>query len=182
MKYESREQKDALSFHWAKYLDSKNIETLVFGLTQSAFVLEGVLKKHFDNYRDNYAEIVKAIENDIHVDDLITGGINSKEATTIKEHSIELFKKGELSLHKWNSNLLTSEKENNETEDELTYAKQMLIQGSSNTKILGLECNKETGKLSIVTPEVILSELASVGNPIGLISPVHFTYIPRFAI
>ena len=40
-------ERDALHFHWVKYLDSKKIETLVFGLTQSHFVLERVLRKHF---------------------------------------------------------------------------------------------------------------------------------------
>ena len=34
--------------------------------------------------------------------------------------------------------------------EKLTYTKQMLSKGSSNTKILSLECNKETDKLSIV--------------------------------
>ena len=60
----------------------------------------------------------------------------------------------------------------------------MLSQGSSNTKILGLEWNKETDKLSVVISEVrenrttkrnIFSELASACDPIGLISPAHLT-------
>ena len=60
----------------------------------------------------------------------------------------------------------------------------MLSQGSSNTKILGFEWIKETDKLSVVTPGLrvnrttkrnILSELAPVYDPTGLISLSHLT-------
>ena len=49
---------------------------LVFGLTQSPFILEGTLKKHFENYRESFKELIKTIENDIYLDDLVTGGNN----------------------------------------------------------------------------------------------------------
>ena len=58
-------------------LESKNIEILrfirlVFGLTQSPFILEGTLKKHFENYRKTFKKLIKIIENDMYVDDLVT--------------------------------------------------------------------------------------------------------------
>ena len=58
-------------------LESKNIEILrftrlVFGLTQSPFILEGTLKKHFENYRKTFKKSIKIIENDMYVDDLVT--------------------------------------------------------------------------------------------------------------
>ena len=42
-------ERDVLRFHWVNSLESKNIEILrftrlVFGLTQSPFILEGTLK------------------------------------------------------------------------------------------------------------------------------------------
>ena len=71
----------------------------------------------------------------------------------------------------------------NSNQSELTYAKQVLNQGSNETKILGLGWNKRNDKLSVVTPTSkknhqltkrnILSELASVYDPTGLISPAH---------
>ena len=78
----------------------------------------------------------------MYVDEFIPGGIKSKQY--IRK---ELFKKGGFSLHNWNSDLATSESENNKTEDELTYVEQMLIQVLRNNKILSLECNKETDKV-----------------------------------
>ena len=70
---------------------------LVFGLTQSPFVLERVLKRHFDNYRNIYTETVETTENDAYVDGMITRGLSREKVTTIKEQAVGLFQKGEFS-------------------------------------------------------------------------------------
>ena len=74
--------------------------------------MESTLKKHFENYRDSFKELIKIIENDMYVDDLVTGGNNLEEVKEIKQNSVLLFKKGGFNLHKWNSNVpeLESEK------------------------------------------------------------------------
>ena len=102
--------RDVLRFHWVDSLESKIIEILrftrlVFGLTQSPFILEGTLKKHLENYRDSFKELIKIIENDMYVHDLITGINNLEEVKEIKQNSIQLFKKGDFNLHKWKSNV-----------------------------------------------------------------------------
>ena len=91
--------------------ESKNIEILrftrsVFSLTQSPFILEGTLKKHFDNYRKNFKKLIKIIENDMYVDDLLTGGNSLEKVKEIKQNSVQLFKKGGFNLRKWNSTCL----------------------------------------------------------------------------
>ena len=135
-------ESDILLFHWVDSLESKNIEILrftrlVFGLTQSPFILDGTLKKQFENYRDSCKELIKITENDMNVDDLVTGGNNLEEVKEIKQNSVLLFKKGGFNLHKWNSNVPELESKNS-NQSELTYAKQVLNQGSNETKILGL--------------------------------------------
>ena len=77
-------ERDVLRFHWVDSLESKNLEILrftrlVFGLTQSPFILEGTLMKHFENYRDSFEKLIKIIENDMYVNDLVTGGNNLEE-------------------------------------------------------------------------------------------------------
>ena len=71
----------------------------------------------------------------------------------------------------------------NSNQSELTYTKQVLKQVSNETKILRLDWNKQNDTLTLVTPTSkknhqltkrnILSELASVYDPTGLISPTH---------
>ena len=149
-------ERDILLFHWVDSLESKNIEILrftrlVFGLTQSPFILDGTLKKQFENYRDSCKELIKITENDMNVDDLVTGGNNLEEVKEIKQNSVLLFKKGGFNLHKWNSNVPELESKNS-NQSELTYAKQVLNQGSNETKILDLGWNKHNDTLSVVTP------------------------------
>ena len=155
---------------------------MVFGLTQSPFILEGTLKKHFENCKPACSKVIEVIENDMYLDDLVTGGESLDEVKIIKEKSIELFKKGGFNLHKWNSNVPSLESKSAEGKQELTYAKQILTQDSNEIKILGLCWKKEKDNISVVKPITkekrptkrnILSELASVFDPIGLISPSH---------
>ena len=86
-------ERDVLRFHWVNSLESKNIEILrftrlVFGLTQSPFILQGSLKKHFENYRGSFKGLIKIIEDDMYVDDLVTGGNNLEEVKEIKQSSV----------------------------------------------------------------------------------------------
>ena len=96
--------------------------------------------------------------------------------------AMEIFEDATFHLHKWHSN--ESEKEdNNEANDgdyELSYAKQLLGTASSQTKLLGLLRHKENDTLWIEFPHVetakqtkrgVLSNLAKVYDPLGLVSP-----------
>ena len=40
--------------------------------------------KHFENYRDSFKELIKIIENDMYVDDLVTGCNNLEEVKETK--------------------------------------------------------------------------------------------------
>ena len=142
---------DVLRFHRVDSLESRIIEILTFtrlalGLIQSPFILEGTLKKHFENYRDIFEKLFKIIENDMYVDDLVTGGNNLEEIQEIKQSSVQLFKNRGSNLHKWNE--MESESSN---PSEFTYATQVLNRGNNETKTLGLGWNKQNYILSVVT-------------------------------
>ena len=59
---------------WSELCGNKQVTRLVFGLTQSLFVLEATLKAHFYNYMMNYLKVIEKIWDDIYVDDLTSVG------------------------------------------------------------------------------------------------------------
>ena len=82
--------RDALQFDWIQNRGPTNIEILrftrfVFGLTQSTFILESTLKKHFENFKQVYTKIIEVIENDMYIDDLVTGEEKLDEVKIFKE-------------------------------------------------------------------------------------------------
>ena len=97
-------------FHWVNKCDSNRMEIyrftrLVFGLTQSPFILEAPLKDNFYNYLMNYPKLTENISYDMYVDDL-TSGVNAVgEVETLKQKCEELFKKGGFNLQKLHSNI-----------------------------------------------------------------------------
>ena len=147
-----------IRFHWDSNLDRNRTEvnrctSLVFGLTQSPFVLEGTLKKYFNNYKSGYPELIENIRNDMYVDDLVSGGNIVSEVELIKQNSIELFAKNGLNLHKWHSNISLLQKSDSNNNDKLTYVKQVFPTNTSNTRILDLSWNKASDTLFVIIPK-----------------------------
>ena len=89
-------ERDMFKFHWVKNSDPSVIEinrftSLVFGLTQSLFIVEVTLKEHFGYYIKQYPTLIEAISEDMHVDDLVSGSNTIEEVEVIKRKFIELF-------------------------------------------------------------------------------------------
>ena len=102
-------ERDFLRFHWSKKVNYDVIKIyrftrLVFWLNQSPFVLEGILKIHFENYFGMFRELIERVKDDIYEDDLATGGESTNEVDKIKGDSVNLFQRGGFKLHKWHSN------------------------------------------------------------------------------
>ena len=60
----------------------------------------------------------------MYVDDLVSGSNTIEEVEVIKQKSIELFRKGGFTLHKWHLNIPSLQSSNTKSEGELTYAKE----------------------------------------------------------
>ena len=178
-------ERDALRFHW-KPPGQSNIEVYrftraLFGLTSSPFLLCGVINQHLTLWEVRYPEFVEEIRKSLYVDDLLSGGATVQEAQTKKSKAKEIFQDAKFNLHKWHSNESELELDNDAKDgnDELSYAKQQLGTTSSETKLLGLPWDKENDTLRIEFPQVeteptkrgVLSTLAKVYDPLGLVSP-----------
>jgi hypothetical protein len=154
----------------------------LFGLTSSPFLLAGVLNHHLDQWKENYSEVVKEIDDNLYVDDLMMGGATVPETKEKKTIATEVFEDAAFTTHKWHSNESELEGDEAATRDENcegTYAKQQLG-GTENHegKLLGLPWNREKDTLSVEmsaadcsSKRSVLTELAKIYDPLGLVSP-----------
>ena len=129
----------------------------------------------------NYPKVIENTSDDMYVDDLTSGGNTVGKVEILKQKCEELFKKGSFNLHKWYSNIQSLENTKTTTSTGLTYAKQMFQTSSNETKILGVPWNKLNDKLLISVPKFqqrvtkrnILNYVASIYNPLGVISSCY---------
>ena len=177
--------RDALRFHWIKDRDPQQIETnrftrLVFGLTQSPFILDATLQHHLQKYIDTLKELIKKVMNDFYVDVLISGGDNVTEVKSLKDTPTQIFREAGFVLHKWHSNhpeLEENDSAQNSTEQ--TYAKQHLGVKTGQTKMLRIKRDKKQDEFNIeipppiqkITKRNILQKIASIYDVLGFISP-----------
>ena len=98
-----------------------------------------------------------------------------------KDTAIQVFKDAGFSLHKWHSNEKQLEGDQIQIGDnEQTYAKQQLGVTHEQTKLLGLHWNKSEDMIAVTFPTKfgetskrgVLQTLASIYDPIGIVSPV----------
>ena len=126
-----------------------------------------------------YLELIRKIRDDMHVDDLVTGGESLQEVEKIKSDSIELFEKGGFKLHKWHSNEPNLETNDLSSEKELNSTKEHLGAKANKTKILDLNWDKQRDTFRVeiptesqrLTKRNILKTLASIYDT-GFTSPV----------
>ena len=183
-----KNERDALRFYWRSEEDSQ-LETLrftrvLFGLAPSPFLLAGVIEQHLNSCEERYPNIVAELRKSLYVDDLLTGGQTIPQAEDRKEKTVEIFEDASFKLHKWNSNVseLEVNGEPSAGNDEGTYAKQQLGGDSTDTTMLGLKWNKSSDTLTVSFPTVdsvstttkrtIVSKLAKVYDPLGVVSHI----------
>lgn len=82
------------------------LNTVTYGLKPSAFLALRVLKQLvFDEGKD-FPRASKVLDDDIYVDDILTGAFNVQEAIELRDELQEMLKKGGFSLKKFSSNCL----------------------------------------------------------------------------
>lgn len=143
-----------------------------------------MINQNFDKWESQlqYPELIKEIRNGLYVDDLMTGGENTEIIEEKKVITTEVFKDASFTIHKWHSNLPDLEAiSSSPCEKELAYAKQQLGGAKpSERKISGVAWDKEQDVISVIlqitqtetTKRGVLSHLAKIYDPLGLVSPV----------
>ena len=173
---------------------------VLFGCNASPFLLNCVLRHHIRRYEEEDPEFVKTLIGGFFVDDLVTGGADPQEALTLYEKAKRRMSEGGFTLRKWKTNdgelaKELSQREGESAKEEVTTigdpsGAQETLGAPSTTKgrnkVLGIpwdnekdtlefdleKVGKEIGRTSLTTKRGILSTLASLFDPHGLVSPV----------
>ena len=172
---------------------------VVFGSNASPFLLNAMLRHHIAKFKDVDPEFVRKMIESFYVDDLVTGDIDTSDAYTLYEKAKRRMSSGGFQLRKWmtNDKALRDRSEQAEsnamqsaiaTSEEEMYAKFAVGSGSasrSRLKVLGLPWNWEKDVIQFsfgkvlekvldiqATKRSLLSLLASIFDPLGIISPI----------
>jgi len=156
------------------------LNTVTYGTVPASFLATGCLHKLADYEHTVYPHAAEVIKNDFYMDDLLTGSNTIAEAISLRNDIINVLRKGGFELRKWAASdpaLLENLPKSKGNEEKL-----ILELDNSQMKILGLIWNPSEDVLqykvqpydntSKITKRKILSDIASIYDPMGLIGPV----------
>ncbi|CAK9798625.1 hypothetical protein ANTPLA_LOCUS1703 [Anthophora plagiata] len=156
-------------------LTTFELNTVTFGLTSAPYLATRCLLQLAEDEQDQFPAAASVIRRDLYVDDLLTGANTHEEAIALRDQIIGLFQRGGLNIRQWASNeprLLARLAENQINPK---------ILGDSTMKTLGISWDANVDaimynvELSIeknVTKRTILSTIAKIFDPLGLLGPV----------
>ncbi|XP_008186006.1 uncharacterized protein LOC103310227 [Acyrthosiphon pisum] len=152
---------------------------VTFGQKCSPFISIRTLHKLIDDEASNDETLKAIVHQDLYVDDIVTGTSTLSEALELTQNLITLFEKGKFELRNWSSNseqLLTRIPMEHRQVLPITFEER----DSCCMKVLGLMWDLKVDSLSYLyqpcpvkfSKRVILSEIARIYDPLGLLTPV----------
>ncbi|XP_060855155.1 uncharacterized protein LOC132932813 [Metopolophium dirhodum] len=155
------------------------MSTVTFGQRSSPFLAIRTIHQLAEDEAKAYPNVQKVIYQDLYVDDVVTGADSEEEALKLQQEVIKVFERGKFELRKWSSNapaLLEAVPIEHRKTDNFTFDEPQ----SDYTKVLGLKWEPNLDMLSYqyrpnpvrFTKRAILSEIARIYDPIGLLTPV----------
>ena len=108
------EDRDMLRFLWWDDVLSEHPKIcqyrfcrLVFGLTPSPAILNGVIQHHLDIHRKENPDTVKLLLTSLYVDDFLGGSQTKEGGFKVYQESMKIMKSGGFNLRKWTTNCRT---------------------------------------------------------------------------
>ncbi|XP_076661119.1 uncharacterized protein LOC143364992 [Halictus rubicundus] len=150
------------------------LNTVTYGTASAPFLATRVLREIGLTCAHIYPTSSKVIINDFYVDDLLTGAQTEYEIETLKTELTQICSQAGMNLRKWASNCPTvTTTDSTESNREIAVDK--------DPKTLGLLWSPTTDNLIFIvkppqnqriTKRTILSEIAQIFDPLGLIGPI----------
>ncbi|XP_057339521.1 uncharacterized protein LOC130677020 [Microplitis mediator] len=153
------------------------LNTVTYGTTCASHLAIRALQQLANDEGHAYPHAAVALKRDFYVDDLLTGANTIPEAEVLRNELNEILKKGGFNLRKWASNepsLLYNC-------DEHPVTTHMSLDPDTAIKTLGIHWNAREDNIfysvnackpKAVTKRSILSQIAKLFDPLGLLGPV----------
>ncbi|XP_055622149.1 uncharacterized protein LOC129765751 [Toxorhynchites rutilus septentrionalis] len=156
------------------------LSTVTYGLAPSSFLATRTLQQLAEDEGAHFPEASRVVRKDVYVDDLISGESTVERAIQLQNDLMKLLKRGGFRLRKWVSNSLEVL---SEIPEELQGTRSpMKFDPEETVKTLGICWEPETDKLRfniavnvinpVPTKREVLSTIAQLYDPLGLVSPV----------
>lgn len=159
------------------------LETVTYGTNCAPFLATRCLVKLANDEMKKYPLAAKALLEQCYVDDILAGNNSQEGICQLYNELVSLLSLGGFQLHKWQSNsdsvlnLIPSSKKDT---DKVTF-----VESPNSTKVLGLtwtpseDCFRislgKSGTSDNATKRSVLSCIAQMYDPLGLIGPVIVT-------
>ncbi|CAK9799110.1 hypothetical protein ANTPLA_LOCUS1901 [Anthophora plagiata] len=161
-----------------KPIKTFQLNTVTYGTTAAPFLAVRCLQQLADDERDKFPVAAAIFKNDFYMDDLLTGASTRELALKIREETIGLAKLGGFNLRQWTSN-----DESLIQDLELgNHERTLSLDVDETRKALGIGWKPRTDEIlytirvsegnSRPTKRTILSQIAQLFDPLGLLGPV----------
>ena len=136
-----------------------------FGGEASPFLLGATLNYHYDQQGEEFQETVQALKENTHVDNVMKTGEEEQELKKFKIEATSILERTRFPVHKRESDAETLE-----SEDSTNPSKILRITWDKRDDTLEVQV-PEPSDNQLLTKRGILSHLASIYDPLGMISP-----------
>lgn len=155
-----------------------NLNTVTFGVASSPFLAIRTLQRLADDEAQTFPEASKILKRDVYVDDLLMGANTLEGILKLRDDIIELLKRGHFNIQKWASN----HQHALDNIHEKIIGLDNVIEQKEVSKPLGIKWNSKLDKFLYTvkpiennikyTKRYILSEIAKIFDPLGLLGPI----------
>lgn len=162
-------------FSRSEALSEYVLNRVTFGISSAPYLALRTLKELALIEQENYPLASKVIQSSVYIDDCVAGADDLKAALNLQNDLILLLKKGGFELRKWASNcpdILSNVPSEN---TQISFD----TDGPTFLKVLGLQWDPKSDFFSysfnpidsLCTKRSILSQIARIFDPLGLLSP-----------
>ncbi|XP_055543437.1 uncharacterized protein LOC129728988 [Wyeomyia smithii] len=155
------------------------LNTVTYGTKSASYLATKCLQQLLESYRQQYPTAVEKAERGTYVDDVLLGADSEEEAVLLRQQVTKIFASGGFHLRKWASNSAAVLQDIPAEDIEMQLP--IELNDTRTIKALGIHwqpCSdvflfsSSTHKIFQPTKRTMLSQIASIFDPLGLLAPI----------